>query len=140
MTFDPEHGLVELGKRGHHASAQVMDIELDLDREVAWLDEMCDAARWLDEEVYQNRSERAEDMALHCSSWAMFVERDRSDLKSDLSHSHRSNAWLRRFALGDLERKLSVLAPCYAVIAAGHKKRLDRAQQMEQRREQEQGR
>lgn len=104
-----------------------MSAVCDVEKEIAWLDEMAHDTRWRgDDEMITDRVERAEAFALRCSSWAMFAERERADLKSDLSHSDRFNGWLRLFALGDVLSKLAVLAPCYAVVAAGHEKRLKR--------------
>lgn len=106
-----------------------MSAVCDVEKEIAWLDEMAHDTRWRwrgDDEMITDRVQRAEAFALQCSSWAMFAERERADLKSDLSHSDRFNGWLRLFALGDVLSKLAVLAPCYAVVAAGHEKRMKR--------------
>ena len=103
-----------------------MSAVCDLADEIEWLDEMGESARWYADEVPVDRVERAEAFALTLSSHAMFVERERADLKTGLSHSDRFNGWLRRCAMGDLESKLAVLSPCYAVVAAGHEKRLAR--------------
>jgi hypothetical protein len=99
----------------------------DVTSEIEWLDEMAHDAAWRADEVHTDRVARAEAYALTRSSHAMFAARSREELKSDLSHSDRFNGWMRSFAIGDLHNKLAVLSPCYAVVAAGHKKRLARA-------------
>ena len=121
VVFDDMFGLVDRGTPGVRSGAVVENIA----GEVAWFESWSQAHRD-DETLTMTREERAHDYAVTVSAWEQFSARERADLKTDLSHSDRNNYFLRRCALRDLEWKLAVLAPCYAVVAAGHAKRLAR--------------
>jgi hypothetical protein len=121
VVFDDMYGLVDRGTPGVRSGAVVAEVA----REVAGLESWSRAHRD-DETLTMTREERAHDYAVTVGAWEQFSARERADLKSDLSHSDRNNYFLRSCALRDLEWRLAVLAPCYAVVAAGHAKRLSR--------------
>lgn len=99
----------------------------DVRQEIAWLDTMRplmpDYAL-----AKKTRSERAEAFAARCAAVAKYAAQERADLKSDLSYSDRFDGFLKGCALNDLRVRLSIYAPCYAIVAAGHAKRLARAE------------